>query len=411
MLTDTAIRKARKKARRYKLADGFGLYLAVMPSGKKVFRYEYRYHGRRETLTLGTYAEGKGEGMGLLEARAAHATARRKLEKNESPAQIHRRERQLAASKLTTTFQGVAETWLAEFSPRRSAEWSRQVVRWFKADVYPVIGDRPLAEIEKEEILTACRRAQDRGSQYTAECIRRYVAAVFEYANLRSITDRNPARAVRGVIAVPPTRELPALTAKELRELVKAIRAGAGRASTRIALELLLLTFTRKSELIRATWDEIDLEEAEWRVPAQRMKMREAHVVPLSTQAVALFKKQQPLASGSKFVFPSMASLLKPMSDTALNNALLRLGYGNFSPHGFRRTASTILNELGWRPDIIERQLAHRERNKVRAAYNKATFLPERRLMMQAWADHIATILAGGKVIPIGSKVVNTQTS
>jgi integrase len=404
MLTDTAIRKARKQSRRYKLADGFGLYLAVMPSGKKVFRYEYRYHGRRETLTLGTYAEGQGEGMSLLEARAAHATARRKLEKNESPAQIHRRERQQTASKLATTFQGVAETWLAEFSPRRSSEWSRQVLRWFKSDVYPVIGDRPLAEIEKEDVLTACRRAQDRGSQYTAECIRRYIGTVFEYANRRSITDRNPARAVRGVIAVPQTRELPALTAKEIRELVKAIRAAGGRASTRIALELLLLTFTRKSELIRATWDEIDLEEAEWRVPAQRMKMREAHVIPLSTQAVALFKQQQPLASRSKFVFPSMTSLLKPLSDTALNNALVRLGYENFSPHGFRRTASTMLNELGWRPDIIERQLAHRERNKVRAAYNKATFLPERRLMMQAWADHVATILAGGNVVPIKAK-------
>jgi integrase len=405
MLTDTAIRNARKKARRYKLADGFGLYLAVMPSGKKVFRYEYRYHGRRETLTLGTYAEEKGNGMSLLEARAAHATARRQIEKHESPAQIHRRERQQSASKLATTFKGVAETWLAEFSPRRSAQWSRQVVRWFKADVYPVIGDRPLAEIEKVDVLTVCQRAQDRGSQYTAECIRRYVAAVFEYANRISITDRNPARAVRGAIAVPPTRELPALTAKEMRELVQQIRAGAGRPSTRIALELLLLTFTRKSELIRATWDEIDLEAAEWRVPAHRMKMREAHVIPLSTQAVALFKRQQPLASASKFVFPSMTSLLKPMSDTALNNALVRLGREDFSPHGFRRTASTMLNELGWRPDIIERQLAHRERNKIRAAYNKATFLPERKLMMQAWGDHVTSIIEGGNVVAIGAKV------
>lgn len=404
MLTDTLIRKAPTRARRYKLADKFGLYLAVMPSGKKVFRYEYRFHGRRETLTLGTYALPEGAGITLKEAREAHAKARRMLEINESPAQQRRRVRQTTASKLATTFRGVAEAWLAEFAPHRSDVWSRQARRWFNADVYPVIGDRPLAEIEKDDVLAACRPAQVRGSSYTAENIRRYITAVFDWASRRSLTDRNPGRAVRGAISVPPTRELPALTPKELRALMIAVRNGGGRPSTRIAMELLLLTFTRKSELLQARWDEIDLNAAEWRIPAQRMKAREAHVVPLSTQVVALFEAQKKLASGSDYVFPGLSSLSKPLSDTVLNNALNRLGYSHFSPHGFRRTASTMLNELNWRPDLIERQLAHRERNKVRAAYNKATFLPERKKMMQAWADHVEVILADSNVVPMKAR-------
>jgi integrase len=195
---------------------------------------------------------------------------------------------------------------------------------------------------------------------------------------------------------------MPALSAKEIRELVRVVRESGGRAGTRIALELLLLTFVRKRELIQATWSEIDCDAAEWRIPAERMKAREMHVVPLSRQSLELFKQAKKLSSGSKYVFPGLSSHAKPLSDTALNNALLRLGFGHFSPHGFRRTASTILNELGWRPDVIERQLAHQERNKIRAAYNKATYLEDRTKMMQAWADHVDAIIAGAKVVPIG---------
>lgn len=200
---------------------------------------------------------------------------------------------------------------------------------------------------------------------------------------------------------------MPTLSAKEIRDLVKLVRSSGGRAGTRIALELLLLTFVRKRELIQATWSEIDLESAaEWRIPAERMKTREPHIVPLSEQALDLFRQAKKVATGSKYVFPGLTSLAKPLSDTALNNALMRLGFGHFSPHGFRRTASTILNELGWRPDVIERQLAHQERNKIRAAYNKATYLEDRAKMMQAWADHVDAIVTSGKVVPIGRSKV-----
>ena len=337
MLTDTAISRAKTRSRRYKLADRDGLYLAVLPTGKKVFRYEYRFHQKRETLTLGTYSP-SGEGISLIEARAEHAKARRMLELGHSPAQARKKEYEAAVFKLGTSFRGVAEEWLAEFAPHRSASWSTLAKR-FLGEAYKVLGDKPIADIAQDHVLAACKKAQDRGSLYTANAIRRYIGAVFTYAASRGLTDRNPAVAARGAIAVPKTRRLPALSAKEIRELVKLVRESGGRAGTRIALELLLLTFVRKRELIQATWSEIDLEETEWRIPAERMKAREIHVVPLSHQAVELFKEAKKLSSGSKYVFPGLSSLAKPLSDTALNNALVRLGFSHFSPHGFRRTA------------------------------------------------------------------------
>jgi integrase len=399
MLTDTAIYRAKRRSRRYKLADRDGLYLAVLPTGKKVFRYEYRFHQKRETLTLGTYSS-TGEGISLIEARVEHAKARRMLELGHSPAQARKKEHEAAAFKLGTSFRGVAEQWMAEFAPHRSESWARLAKR-FLTEAYKVLGDKPIADIAQDHVLAACKKAQDRGSLYTANAIRRYIGAVFKYAARRGLIDRNPAAAACGAIAVPDTRRMPALSAKEIRELVKVVRSSGGRAGTRIALELLLLTFVRKRELIQATWAEIDFDEAEWRIPAERMKAREMHIVPLSQQALELFRQAKKLAGGSKYVFPGLSSLAKPLSDTALNNALVRLGFARFSPHGFRRTASTTLNELGWRPDVIERQLAHQERNKSRAAYNKATYLEDRTKMMQAWADHVDAVIAGAKVIPI----------
>jgi integrase len=375
-----------------------------MPTGKKVFRYEYRFHGKRETLTLGTYSQ-SGHGMSLVEARAEHAKARRTLEQGQSPAQARKKQDEVAAFKLGTSFRGVAEQWFAEFSPHRSASWAR-LARRFLGEAYKVLGDKPIADISQEHVLAACKKAQDRGSLYTANAIRRYIASVFAYAASRGLTDRNPAFAARRAFAVPKSRAMPTLSTKEIRELMKLVRTTGGRAGTRIALELLLLTFVRKRELIQATWSEIDLDRAEWRIPAERMKAGEIHVVPLSDQAVKLFAQAKKVAGGSKFAFPGLSSLAKPLSDTVLNNALNRLGYTHFSPHGFRRTASTMLNELGWRPDVIERQLAHQERNKIRAAYNKATYLEDRARMMQAWADHVEAIVAGAKVVPIGKKAV-----
>jgi integrase len=400
MLTDTAISRAKTRARRYKLADRDGLYLAVLPTGKKVFRYEYRFHQKRETLTLGTYSS-TGHGMSLVEARAEHAKARRLLEQGHSPAQARKKQNDVAAFKLGTSFRSVAGQWLKEFSPHRSASWSRVVTR-FLVEAYKTLGDKSITDISQEHVLAACKKAQERGSLYTADSIRRYIGAVFTYAASRGLTDQNPARSARGAIAVPKTRNMPALSAKEIRDVILAVRANGGRAGTRIAIELLLLTAVRKRELLHAIWSEIDFESAQWRIPAERMKAGEMHIVPLSRQALELFRQAKPLAGSSKYVFPGLSSLAKPLSDTVLNTGLVRLGFTHVSPHAFRRTASTILNELGWRPDVIERQLAHQERNKIRAAYNKASYLEDRAKMMQAWADHVDAIISAGKVVPIG---------
>jgi integrase len=403
MLTDTAIKKAKRKARRYKLTDREGLYLAVMPTGKKVFRYEYRFHGRRETLTLGTYSE-TGKGLSLIEARSAHASARKMLEAGQSPAIAKRKAVEKAAAKIANSFKAVAEAYIAEFSPSRSASWQAQADRWLKRGACSIIGDIPLAEMERADVLRACKPALDRGAPYSAERTRAYIADVFSFAESLGLVDRNPARAARGAISVPASPEKPAMSAKELRDIITAIRDRGGRASTRIAFETLAYTFTRKSELTRARWEEVDLDAAEWRIPAARMKMREAHVVPLSRQAVELFKRAKALASKSEFVFPSMKTLAKPLSDTALNNGLQRVGIDKFSPHSFRRTASTMLNEMGWRADVIEKQLAHTERNKIRSTYNKATYLQERRQMMQVWADHLDAVVSGARIVPIKSR-------
>ncbi len=403
MLTDTAVKKAKGKAQRYKLTDREGLYLAVMPTGKKVFRYEYRFHGRRETLTLGTYSD-TGKGLSLIEARSAHAGARKMLEAGQSPAIVKRKADEQAAAKIANSFRAVADAYIAEFSPNRSASWQAQADRWLKRGACSIIGDMPLSEIQRADVLAACKPALDRGKPYSAERTRGFIADVFSFAESVGIIDRNPARAARGAISVPASPEKPAMTAKELRDIISAIRDRGGRASTRIAFEALAYTFVRKSELTRARWEEIDLDAAEWRIPAARMKMREAHVVPLSRQVVELFKQAKALASKSEFVFPSMKTLAKPLSDTALNNGLERLGIHKFSPHSFRHTASTMLNEMGWRADVIEKQLAHSERNKIRSTYNKATYLAERRQMMQAWADHIDAQFVGGSVVPIRAK-------
>ena len=237
MLTDTAISKAKTRKQRYKLADREGLYLAVMPTGKKVFRYEYRLHGRRETLTIGTYSP-TGRGTTLAEARAEHARARRQVELGHSPAQARRKDRDAAVFKAGTNFRAVAEQWLGEFAPHRSESWQRLANR-FLTEAFKVLGEKPIAEISQEHVLAACKKAQDRGSLYTANAIRRYIGAVFTYAASRGLTDRNPATAARSAIAVPKTRQMPALSAKEIRELVKAVRLSGGRPSTRIAMELL----------------------------------------------------------------------------------------------------------------------------------------------------------------------------
>jgi integrase len=408
MLTDTAAKQAKAADKPRKLADEAGLYLFVTPSGSKTWRYDFRFLGRRQTLTLGPYPE-----VSLQKARKRHRAARELLEDGQNPALAKQREKASAHAAAANTLEAVADEWLKETAPHRSQSWAVMVGGWFRNHINPVLGTRPLDGIEPADVLALVRSiaagtAKSCNSEpqpRTAENVRWIISRVYRYANRNLLTKINPARDIQGAIQLPPTKHHQPLKAKELPEFLKKIDGYDGRPETRIALKLLLLTFVRGGELVGATWDEFDLERKEWRVPGARMKMKEEHIVPLSRQAIACLKELKPLTGHRQHLFPGMGDPKGPMSDETLRAALIKLGYkGKFTPHGIRATASTLLNEQGWRPDVIEKQLAHQERDRIRAAYNRADYLEERRKMMQTWADFLDALKASsGKIVVIGA--------
>jgi integrase len=388
-----------------KLPDGNGLYLYVAPSGAKTWRYDFRFLGRRQTLTLGPYPE-----VSLKKARKRHQAARELLEEGQNPALVKQREKHTARASAANTLEAVADEWLKEAAPHRSRSWAVMVGGWFRNHINPVLGNRPLDAIEPADVLALVRSiaagtAKSCGGDpqpRTAENVRWIVSRVYSYAIRNLRTKVNPAREIRGAIQLPPTKHHQPLKSKELPEFLKKIDAYEGRPETRLALKLLVLTFVRGGELVGAGWDEFDVERKEWRVPAARMKMKEEHIVPLSRQALALLKALKPLTGHREHLFPGTGDPKSPMSDETLRAALVAMGYkGKFSPHGIRATASTLLNEQGWRPDVIEKQLAHMERDRIRAAYNRADYFEERRKMMQAWADYLDGLQSGGKVVTL----------
>jgi integrase len=324
------------------------------------------------------------------------------VERRESPARVKQIRRRAAAEIAGDTVKALAESWYAQKGPHRSASWRDNVRRWLDQDVYPPIGSWAITAVKPADVLDLVKRvANERGAR-SAEYLRQMLAQVYEHAihNLRATT--NPARDVRGAIERPAPKHREPLSANEIPDFLEAVDAYSGRLSSKLAIKVLLLTFVRKSELIGATWEEIDFNRAEWRIPGERMKMKGPHIVPLSRQAAECFRELKALSSGSAFVLPNIGSLKRPMGASSLNVAFERMGYGErFTPHGVRATASTILNEQGFRPDVIERQLAHAERNRIRAAYNHADYVEERRAMMQQWADYIESLCAGADVTPI----------
>jgi integrase len=402
-MTDTEARQAKAAEKPRKLADDGGLYLYVAPSGAKTWRYDFRFLGRRQTLTLGKYPE-----VTLKKARKRHQTARELLEDGQNPALAKQRDKHTARAAAANTLEAVADEWLKETSPHRSRSWAVMVGGWFRNHINPVLGNRPLDDIEPADVLSLVRgiavgtakSCADQAQPRTAENVRWIIGRVYRYANRNLLTKINPARDIQGAIQLPPTKHHQPLKARELPEFLTKIDAYEGRPETRIALKLLLLTFVRGGELVGATWDEIDGERKEWRVPAARMKMKEEHIVPLSRQALALLKELRPITGHRQHIFPGTGDPRHPMSDETLRAALITMGYkGRFTPHGIRSTASTLLNEQGWRPDVIERQLAHQERDRIRNAYNRADYLPERVKMMQAWGDYLDGLQSDGRKV------------
>jgi integrase len=396
MLTDTKARQARARSTPFKLSDQGGLYLHVSATGSKSWRYDYRLHGKRETLTIGRYPD-----VTLAEAREIHAEARREVAKGNSPAKAKREEREAHSD----TFHAVASEWYSTLAPHRSASWREATQRWLTKELYPAIGSKAMRDIKPADILSVMRKLEARGIACTANHVRQTASRVFQHAirNLRAEYD--PAQSLRGAVVNPRTEHHAALAAKDIPAFLLAIKADSGKWTTRLAVKLLLLTLVRKSELLNATWDEVDFDRGEWRIPGGRTKMKAPHIVPLSMQAVDCFRELQALCCGSRYVLPHHGDLWRPMGHSTLNALFNRMGYqGTLTVHGLRANASTLLNEQGFRPDVIERQLAHTERNKVRASYNHAQYFEERRHMLQHWANYLDAVTSGAAVTALKSR-------
>jgi integrase len=375
--------------------------LLVTPSAGRWWRFKYRFCAKAKTLSLGVYPD-----VGLKEARKRRDEARKLLATGVDPSAERKARKAARAAEMareTSTFELVAREWFEKYSPIWASGHAATVIRRLERDVFPWLGGRPVGEIAAVELLEVLRRVEARGALETAHRIKQICGQVFRYAIATGRASRDPSGDLRG--ALPPVKEThhAAITKPaEVAALLGAMKRYRGSFVVRCALLLAPLVFVRPGELRKAEWSEIDLDGAVWRIPAERMKLRREHLVPLSRQAVTVLKELRPLTGSGRFVFPSMRTTTRPMSENAITAALRRMGYeqGTMTAHGFRTTASTLLNELGWPADAIERQLAHAERDAVRGAYNRAEFLTDRRHMMQAWADHLDLLTAGGTIIP-----------
>jgi integrase len=391
-LTEGRLRSARPKAKPYKLRDGGGLYLLITPTGAKQWRLRYTLGGRESMVSLGTYPA-----TSLKAARARRRSLHGALEAGRDPAAERRTERASSAN----TFESIAREWLGKqpFAPKtmKKAVWT------FEDLLFPYIGSRPVSALTAPELLGVLRRLERRGKHETAHRAKQRVGQVVRYAIATGRAERDPTTDLRGALApVTVTNRAAVTDPREVAQLLRAIHGYRGHPIVEAAFKLAPLVFVRPGELRAAEWAEIDLDTAEWRIAAHRMKMRQQHLVPLSSQAVTVLRDIKPLTGRGRYVFPSPRTAERPLSENAITAALRRMGYtgDQMSWHGFRAMASTLLNETGYSPDIIELQLAHQERNEVRAAYNRAQRLEERRKMMQAWADYLDGLRLGSNVVP-----------
>lgn len=398
-LTTTAIRNAKpRKSHFYKMADSGGLFMLIAPSGGKWWRIKYRHGGKEKLLSLGTFPE-----VPLAKARKRRDEARGLLAGGIDPGAQRKAKKREAAGRAANSFEAVAREWYAKQSHTWVTTHASDVLRRLEANLFPEIGDKPIADITAPVLLAAVRKIEHRGAHDLAHRVLQVASQIFRYGVATGRCERDPAPDLRGALTPHKARNQAAVTPDELPALLRAIEGYAelGDKLTGYALRLLALTFVRTGELIGATWAEIDMDGATWIVPAERMKMKAAHVVPLSLEAVELLRQLKTIGGGSRYVFPGR-NPDKPISNNTMLFALYRLGYKRkMTGHGFRAVASTILNEAGFRGDVIERQLAHCERNDVRGAYNRAEYLLERRKMMQQWADMLADLAKGAKVIPL----------
>jgi integrase len=398
MLNDTRVRTTKPCQRPIKLSDSGGLYLLIAPHGSKLWRLAYRFGGKQKTLAIGAYPT-----FTLKAARDKREQAKRLLANGVDPSTQRRLEKQITSTG--NTFKAVAEEVLAKLEKEGRADVTLTKKRWLLDFAYPAFGHRPIAEITAPEVLSVLRRVEARGRYETARRLRSTCGTIFRYAIATGRAERDPSADLRGALTSPKVNHRAAIVDPVgIGALLRAIDGYDGLPMTKAALRLAPLVFVRPGELRHAEWLEFDLAAAEWRIPSVKMKMRRPHRVPLSRQALDVLRDLQPMSGGGRFLFPSVRSTVRPMSENTLNAALRRLGYGTdeMTTHGFRTMASTRLNEMsGWNPDAIERQLAHQEQDDVRRAYvHAAEYWPERVKMMQAWADYLDELREPGKVVP-----------
>jgi len=397
-LSVVAIKAAKGRAKPYKLTDSDGLYLLVAPSGARYWRMNYRHFGKQKTLAFGVWPD-----TGLAEAREQRDAARKVLARGEDPGEKIKLERIAASVAASNSFKAVADEWLTKVEKEGRSAVTMKKLRWLLDFINASIGKRPVASISAQELLIMLRKMEGKGRYETAKRLRSTCSQVFRYAIATARAERDVAADLRGALIAPQPVHRAAITnADAVGGLLRAIEAFEGHPNTKAALRLLPHVFVRPGELRHAEWNDFDFEKALWTIPPEKTKMRRAHTIPLSRQALALLKSVEHDAEYSRYLFPSLRSVDRPMSENTINAALRRMGYAQdeMTGHGFRAMAATLLNEMGlWHPDAIERQLAHCDNNAVRRAYARGEYWDERVKMMQHWSNHLDFLRDGAKVL------------
>ena len=397
-LSAQEVKNAKPGDKPIKLSDGLGMYLEIAPTGAKYWRMKYRYAGKEKRLALGVYPE-----VPLKEARRKRDDARKRLADGQDPGETRKAEKRARLLAAENSFEAVAREWYGKQVHTWVKTHAKDVLRRLEGNIFPALGHRPISEIEAPELLATVRKIENRGAYDLAHRVLAVCGQVFRYGVASGHCTRDIAADLRGALTPHKKKHQAAVRPEELPDLLRKIDSydkDTGDTLTRLALQLMAATFVRTSELIGAKWEEFDFDAAVWAIPAERMKLKTEHLVPLSCQTLAILEEIKPIAGRSAFVFPGR-NRDKPISNNTMLFALYRMGYkGKMTGHGFRTVASTIMNESGFRPDVIERQLAHCERNEVRGAYNRAEYLPERRQLMQWWSDYLDGVKAGAEVVP-----------
>ncbi len=398
-LTDTEIRRSKPAEKPYKMSDSGGLHLLVTPSGGRLWRWKYRFQGIEKQMSFGPYPA-----LSLADARERRDAARKLLINGIDPMAERMSKKTAVKAATEHAFEKIAELWLEHWNGNKSARHAATTKNRLKTNVYPVLGARPIAEVEPMELVQLAKSIESRGASDMAKRILQIVGMVFRFAVAHGFSKRNPASEIRPSDIIKPTRKtnMARIDAKEFPALLRAIEIYEGRQLTRLAIKLMALTFVRTSELIGARWEEFDIEARRWSIPASRMKMQTPHIVPLSLQSIEVLDLLRTLSGNQELVFPGERDPKKTMSNMTILKALERMGYkGVMTGHGFRGLASTILHEQGYNHDHIELQLAHAPRNAVSAAYNHALYLEPRAKMMQEWADYLERAMRKTTVPPI----------